>query len=369
LTHVVQQNGGAVQRSLESLPIKQRQETASTVGNQVVNGLIDAQKNSPSSIQRRILVNNNQIDDVINYLNQQELNFLDEKQVFIADYMAVHPTTFKVKNAEDLVLEVEKADSMVKLVQSILRTGLLSRKKLRQDSIGFVGSMDSGNTTKLAVNVLDARGDKSKSEQEVAENSMTAEDRGSISVSMEREEDVIMQELVNYEDVNLTEEEEKELNNQAKDSEELMAMQLAKKMGKSQNYNGQIINSFKETLSERALRTVMAIVPTPDKSIANLPPRTDSYESEVPSEEIVPGEGGFTTLLLPTWMTPFERLLEDCKPKDIELRYVGTKQVTAFYKAGNKGQIPVTIDAPDYASEVAPLLQEFRYLATHIVTG
>jgi hypothetical protein len=125
--------------------------------------------------------------------------------------------------------------------------------------------------------------------------------------------------------------------------------------------------TYRPWLEERTQNTVMALIPLPAKNVAHRAPGVEVYESDVPEDVLDPGVMGFTKLLLPKWFEPFDRLLKRQQwPKDVTAVYVGTKQVTAQFK-GPDGNIPVTVGAPDYASEIASMLQEFSVIATHIM--
>ena len=145
----------------------------------------------------------------------------------------------------------------------------------------------------------------------------------------------------------------------------LPTLKLNKAAAINEELMAELLNS---EMQDRAMNTIMAVVPNPNGRIANLSERSASYESDVPSGKIPVGDGGFTSLLIPEWFQPFYLMIEDLQPPNITVRFVGTKTITANYKTRN-GHIPVTLNAPDYGSEISPLLQEFKLLATHILTA
>ena len=130
----------------------------------------------------------------------------------------------------------------------------------------------------------------------------------------------------------------------------------------------------------------MAIVHEPSDKTAVLSERCLDYESTVPSGKIKPAKKEapqnseeehkeeednteqYSTLLIPQWFQPFYLMIKDNQPPAVTVKFVGTKAVTAHYKTP-LGQIPVTVNAPDYEKEIAPLLEKFNLLATHILTA
>ena len=339
---------------------------------------IDTARPHPAAppVQRRVTIRGGEIDSIIDYLGPEqwdELVSLDEAEA--AGWMLGLSRTWDFSGPEDLILFVNKVYSLAKLIRSIFAAGLLSRANLVQRGIEYVGSEDVGSGGKLAVNVLDRRGGV-RNPLEIARESMTAENRGSISVALEREDDWIKQssdedrfgEWIKPQHVQLTEAERKRIEDAQVSGWGGMVERRIRE-NKAFEQNQLLLNNlYLPEMTERAQNTIMAIIPRPPGTVANLEPRDISYESDFPGGEVRPGAGGFTTLLIPQWFQPFYLMLEDVQPHGVEVRFVGNRAVTAYYKS-QLGQIPVTVNAPDYAGEVAQELQTFSYIATHILTA
>jgi len=345
-------------------------------------------KPAAPSVQRKVTINGKEKDSIISYLfttGWDELISLDEAEV--AGWLLGDSRTWNFSGPEDLILYVDKVYSMTKLIRSVFASGILSCEELNKQKIDYVGSEDVGKVGKLAVNVLIKGGGK-KSAQEIADESMTAENRGSISVALERQNDWLKAspdeelggEWTKPEQIVLTSEEQKDIQNAGEevaktDGDEMgnlvkKALETKIKETKAYDQNQELLNNlFGPEMEERAQNTIMAIITNPSKSIANIGENEDiSYESDVPGGKIPSGDAGFTTLLIPQWFEPFYMMLKDQQPDDVEVRFVGDKNVTAKYKSP-LGSIPVTVNAPDYAGEVAEKLEEFKTIATHILTA
>lgn len=329
-------------------------------------------------MQRKVTVKGRELSSIVMYLNQVNylgqtgwdvLLSLDETEA--AGWMLGLSPTWNFEDAADIILFVNKVSSMTGLIRGIFRTGILSRTKLHEQGIDYVGSEDSGTQGDLAVNVLDNR-KKKLSAQDITESSMIADNRGSISVALERQDDWIKNDLLRGGEVELSEARRREITEEYSGlASSVMALEQ-KNVAYQQNkeYLNGLANS---EMSDRAHRTIMAVIPLSHdeddkrKDFGVISERDVSYESTVSSGKISPGEGGFTTLIIPNWYQPFFLMLEKFIPRGIDVKFVGSKVVTATYKF-NGEYIPVTIEAPDYASEVTPLLETFELLATHILT-
>lgn len=317
-------------------------------------------------VQRTVTIKGKEIDDVAGFLGNAWNAALGE----VAGWLLALDQPLDFSGPEDLLQFLDRAAAMVKLTRSIFNSGILSRKRLHESKIDYVGSEDAGKEGKLAVNVLDRRGGE-RTAADVASESMTAKDRGSISVALERENDWLKKSppWTKPEHVQLTAEEIEQIAKDVGGEESLVqALTSHRRQNKAFELNEAMLNGpFSPEMTRRAQDTLMAIVPHPEK-LANLDPRDGSYETHVPGGEIAPGAGGFTTLLVPQWFQPFYPLLKDLQPQGLDVRFVGNRKVTAHYKSP-LGHIPVTVDAPDYESEVAADLDKFEFLVTHVLTA
>jgi hypothetical protein len=323
---------------------------------------------SEHPIQKKVTIKGEEIDSIVDYLVGTDLDvLLSVEEAEAAGWMLGLSPTWNFDGPEDLLLFVNKVSSLANLIRSIFLTGILSRSKLAERGISYTGSEDTGDTGALAVNVLDWRTEKANPDN-ISQESLTAADRGSISVALERRDDWIKQKkLVKPAEIEFTEEEMKSFEEEYEQNPHIILPLL--KIKKSVEMNKQLMTgSLNPEMEDRAMNTVMAVINHPNTSIANISARSASYESEVESGEIAPGSKGFTSLLIPIWFRPFYLMIEDIQPHDVTVKFVGNKKMTANYKTRD-GQIPVEINAPDYASEISPLLRQFQLLATHILTA
>jgi hypothetical protein len=352
-------------------------DTSSALVQEDVIQVSDSKPSAPS-VQRKVTINGKETDSIIGYLIAEKWDELispDEAEV--AGWLLGLSPTWNFSGPEDLILYVNKVYSMTKLIRSVFATGILSRERLNQQKIDFVGSEDSGEAGGLAVNVLDKRGGK-RTAQEIADESMIVTNNGSISVALERQndwlkaspdEDKLLGEWTKPEHIVLTSADTGQIQKAEMESNMGKMVEEAIRKNKAYQLNEELLNKlYGPEMEERAQNTIMAIVPTPDPSVSNLSPRDGSYESSVPSGMIPSGAGGFTTLLIPQWFKPFYQMLEVQQHDSVEVRFVDDKTVTANYKS-SLGNIPVTVNAPDYAGEVAMKLEEFKTIATHILTA
>ncbi|MEV6167968.1 DUF4157 domain-containing protein [Streptomyces sp. NPDC051954] len=333
----------------------------------------------PTAVQRVVLVSGAEVADPARLVADADLDHLLTDTGRLVLSLAPRlgaDAPLQAKDAEDLVIEVERIASMIDLVHSINSSGILGRRTMSQQGRAFIGSNDEGDSTALAVNVLDARtGGTAAGIRDVVNESLTARDRGSFSVVMERpvDEDMILDEMAT--DVSGVALDEKELAaiHEAAGGEQSLIQMLVR--AKVNDRKGELlaesheatVAQYRSLLEGRTQNTAMAIVGRPGDDVLTKGPHLGSYESDVPSDRIPPGPGGFTSLVLPRWFEPYGPLLMTREwPTGVELKFAGNQQITAHYRAkGN--DYPVTVDAPDYATEIAAQLQKFQVIATHIL--
>lgn len=318
---------------------------------------------SLAPVQRKVSVGGKPAPDIYQVLAGEEdlAVFLHEEAGEVAAVMQ-KAGNYEFNKPDDLFLYLTKVTAMVKLLRSVYRNGILSRTIMQRSEIDYTGSIDKGGVGDLAVNVLDNRA-KEKTSQEVTQDSLTMEDNGSFSVAMEREEDFLKDDLAKADDMTLQPE---DFHGIPEDLHAAMGSHLKKE--KALNVNSAMLNGFaNQEMSARAMDTVMAIIHNPSDRVATRSPDSLAYESSVPEGRIDAGtENGFKQMLIPDWFRPFYSLVEAMTPKGIEVTFVGSTRVTAFYKHAGT-QVPVTVDAPDYASHVAESLEQFNQIATHIL--
>jgi hypothetical protein len=384
LWHVIQQKKGGVKTTTEVNGQKMNndkglEEEADVMGQNALKEpkepLEESEqkvlKNPQSLVQRKVVISGSGIENMVEYLTEK--GKMDGLSIGVEEACAWMQEygDFAFDDVDKFLEHAERASSVTGLLRSVFGNGILSRNELAKNEVDYVGSEDIGDQGDLAVNVLDHRGED-KTAQEVTEDSMSATDRGSISVALERRNDPIKDVLKKRGDIELTEEQKKQVREQAAgipDEYIEIAMNLEKDNIAALENESLLNGELKPEMLNRAMMTIMVVINQPTEGIANLSNRSASYESTAPTGKISPnGPDGYSTLLIPDWFQPFYPMVEKEGPEDIAVKFVGTSTITANYKT-NDGHIPVTIDAPDYASEVTPLLDEFNYLATHILTA
>ncbi|MFF5155154.1 DUF4157 domain-containing protein [Streptomyces sp. NPDC000348] len=395
LTHVVQQRRGPVAGADDgaglriSDPGDRFEREAEATARRVMAGPVPVRTAGPehpaaavageAAVQRAVLVGGAEVADPARVVQDAGLDYLlTDTGRLVLSYAPklTADVPLQVKDAEELVIEVGRIAAMIDLVHSINGSGILGRRTLSRQGTAFTGSNDEGDSTALAVNVLDARGGGSAADiRDVVDESLTARDRGSFSVAMERpvDDDMILGEMA--EDVPgtaLSEAELAEVREAAAGDEGMFRMLASavlnnKKAGLLAESHADTVAQYRSLLQDRTQNTAMAIVGRPGADVLTKGPHLGSYESDVPSDRIPPGPGGFTSLVLPRWFEPYGPLLllRDW-PEGVALRFAGNRQITAHYRA--KGtDYPVTVDAPDYAAEIEAQLRKFQVIATHIL--
>lgn len=321
---------------------------------------------SRSLVQRAVIVGGAPVHDPVGILRADSNHVLMSATGWrVVEWARAGNADLTAADTEGLVVEAERIAAMVELVRSIRNRGILGRRTLTQRQISFAGSNDRGDTTALAVNVLDSRRAGHDVDQLVT-NSLTAPKNGSFSVAMERPPgtDMVLDQLREDRqlDTEPTEQERKEAiavaGGNTEDERLILKLMVAERQNKG------TIDRNQNVLAERVRNTAMAIIPQPAGDIAN---REDGgfYESDVPADRIPPGTGGFTLLVLPQWFKPYAPMVQPW-PKDVEARFMGDRQVTAHFTAGDV-DLPVTVDAPGFGTQIREQLTKFQYLATHIL--
>ncbi|MFD4241007.1 DUF4157 domain-containing protein [Streptomyces sp. NPDC058525] len=396
LTHVIQQRRGPVAGTDNgdglrvSDPSDRFEREAEATARRVTAGPAPLQTAAPApaeghampaspseAVQRAVTVGGAQVADPARLIQENDLDYLlVPTGRTVLEYLK-RPSFGAVlgaKDPEQLVIEVGRIAAMIDLVHSINTSGILGRRTLVEQGIAHTGSNDRGDATALAVNVLDTRGTENPDLariQEVVTKSLTEPNNGSFSVAMERpqDDDMILDDMPG--DLDAITLPEKDLANirEAAQGDETLTRVLASAMKRERlsDAQGTTVARYVSLLQERTQNTAMAIINRPGDDVAALSPGVKSYESDVPSDKIQPGDGGFTSLVLPAWFEPYGPLLMTQKwPDGVALRFAGTKQITAHYRAkGNDW--PVTVEAPDYGSEIQSQLQQFKVIATHIL--
>ncbi|MFI1418417.1 DUF4157 domain-containing protein [Streptomyces sp. NPDC020731] len=394
LTHVVQQRRGPVAGADNgtglrvSDPGDRFEREAEANARRVMAGPAPVHATGPehpaaavegTAVQRAVLVDGAEVADPARLVEEAGLDYLLTNTGRLVLRHAPELTAdapLRAKDAEALVIEVERVAAMIDLVHSINSSGILGRRTLSRQGKAFTGSNDEGDSTALAVNVLDARGGGSAAGiRNVVNESLTARDRGSFSVAMERpvDDDVILEGMAkDVAGAELSETELAAIREAAEGDESLVRMLVSAKLNDKKGEllarsHADTVAQYRSLLQDRTQNTAMAIIGGPGADVLTKGPHLGSYESDVPSDRIPPGPGGFTSLVLPRWFEPYGPLLMTRNwPEGVALRFAGNQQITAHYRAkGN--DYPVTVDAPDYATEIETQLRKFQVIATHIL--
>ncbi|MCX5422294.1 DUF4157 domain-containing protein [Streptomyces sp. NBC_00078] len=393
LTHVVQQRKGPVAGTDNgaglrvSDPGDRFEREAEANAHRVLAGPVPAQTGEPghptaaadaSAVQRAVIVGGVEVADPARVIADAGQGHLisDTGQLVLSYVPRLPDASLRAEDGEALVIEVERIAAMIDLIHSINSSGILGRRTMSQAGMAFTGSNDEGDRTALAVNVLDARGGGlAAGIRGVVNESLTARDRGSFSVAMERPEDddMILDEMAS--DVSgaaLDESELAAIREAAEGDQSLIRMLVSAKVNDKKGTllaesHKATVAQYRALLQDRTQNTAMAIIGRPGADVLTKGAHLGSYESDVPSDRIAPGAGGFTSLVLPSWFEPYGPLLMTRDwPAGVELKFAGNQQITAHYRAkGN--DYPVTVDAPDYAREIETQLRRFQVIATHIL--
>ncbi|MEW1871255.1 DUF4157 domain-containing protein [Streptomyces caelestis] len=332
-----------------------------------------------TAVQRAVLVGGAEVAEPARLVEEAGLDhLLTDTARLVLGYapQLTAEVPLQVKDAEDLVIEVGRIAAMIDLVHSINSSGILGRRTLSRQGTAFTGSNDEGDGTALAVNVLDARAGGSDADiRNVVDESLTARDRGSFSVAMERpvDDDMILADMAGgVPGAALSETELAAIREAAEGDASLIGMLVSAKLNDKKGEllaesHAETVAQYRSLLQERTQNTAMAIIGRPGADVLTKGPHLGSYESDVPSDRIPPGPGGFTSLVLPRWFEPYGPLLMTRDwPKGVTLRFAGNRQITAYYRAKGNDH-PVTVDAPDYATEIEAQLRKFQVIATHIL--
>jgi hypothetical protein len=338
------------------------------------HGTADVTVVSPAvtSVQRTIVVGGEPVNDPITLLtNAEKQHFLSETGRQVLEWARTDKAKLTAADADGLLAETKRIAAMIDLVGSILDKGILGRRTLSEQGLTYTGSNDRGNTTALAVNVLDARGGTHLID-EMVKHSLTAPNHGSFSVAMERPagNDMVLDQMAtDAAQVELSEEDLQKARDQADgdpDWERIFAKRMLEN-AKAEVYE-RTLKLNQAVFDRRVQNTMMAIMAKPNKEIAirNVP---GDYESSVRADQIPPGPSGFTTLVFPEWFETYFPLL--CAsgrvwPENVTTRFVSTDQITAHYRAQGQNW-EITVNAPDYADEISKQLRKLEYIATHIL--
>ncbi|MFI1996897.1 hypothetical protein [Actinoplanes sp. NPDC020271] len=339
-----------------------------TVGNAAVGRLI-------TPVQRAVTVGGEAVDDPVALLaTKQHDALLSGMGHTVLGWAARGGATLAATDVDDLMIQVERIAAMASLAGSILSSGILGRKTMSRSGTAFSGSNDQGDDTALAVNVLDNRSGAYDSGRLVHE-SLTTRDRGSFSVAVERptDDDMVRDQLLEDRnrprpDVPLSEPERQEILQLSGGDSTMLRLLTERKLEEKLDLHGETLRLNRAVFNERVQNTIMAIMSRPGTDVAT---RADGggYESSVPADVIPPGPGGFTTLIFPKWFEPWAPLMLTgltSDPTGLTIRFAGDRQITAKYRALGEDH-DVTVDAPDYATEVREQLDRFGVIATHIL--
>ncbi|MFD8980373.1 DUF4157 domain-containing protein [Streptomyces sp. NPDC059564] len=396
LTHVIQQRRGPVSGNDNgdglrlSDPSDRFEREAEATATRVMSGpapLQDADHDlgapgaplpdrvaAAGAVQRAVVVGGSPVSDPAVLLREKDLEYLvttTGERVLRYLKSPGADAVLEAADADGLVLEIGRIGAMIDLVQGINRSGILGRASLVEQGIAHTGSNDTGNSTALAVNVLDARGIQDPDRiRAIVAQSLTDPNNGSFSVAMERpeDEDFVLDQLSWAKGGELSEQQLADVRQSAQGDEgtarALISFMKGEKLSEAQ---GEMLAGYVSMLQERTQNTAMAIVNRPGADVTTLSAGAGAYESDVPSDKIPPGARGFTSLVLPAWFEPYGPLLMNQDwPQGVALRFAGNKQVTAHFRA--KGtDWPVTVEAPDYGTEIERQLQQFKVIATHIL--
>ncbi|WP_444997459.1 hypothetical protein [Aliikangiella sp. IMCC44359] len=269
---------------------------------------------------------------------------------------------------------VQLAQPLIDLINSVLKHGILSPEEAQKRGLAPVSSVDKGVSDKISVNTFASKTRDLKRAREIAVESMSISQRGSASVSTERRDDSLLSKLPRWEDIELSLSEVEEIN---KSTESMLSMRKAvidhtKRNKAIQIYKQALQGPLKGAINTRTRGTIMAILDqsTTGKSSTNVsietgkPVEDSSQEVRKTTPQIRTGH--IQTLLVPDFIRPYFDYIVN--PADIPIRFVGSKEVSAYYKSP-LGDIELdTVVAPDYVESIAQHLVEHEVISTHVMT-
>ncbi|MEM7151972.1 MAG: hypothetical protein AAF799_03975 [Myxococcota bacterium] len=255
----------------------------------------------------------------------------------------------------------------IRNANNILRDGVLTRSDLAKKGVKFTGSVDKGESFQNDVSVNLLRTTDEQDADEVAEDSVTAADRGSLSVALERPNDEEL--MADFAKPPLTAEEEEQLQGVPEGMRAGLRRALLSNTLPQPNANATA------ELSRRAQRSVLAIT-TPSRLSGG---RSATRREQIGDFKKKPLEsrseerqlrgsirpGSLHSLVVPESIRDHAHLLHN--PHKVPIRFVGNKSTDVHFKPGDgQRNIPVTIDAPDFGSAVSDALKDNPRLLTHV---
>lgn len=270
-------------------------------------------------------------------------------------------------------------EPLINLINGVLEHGVLSRTEAGRRGLAPVGSADHGMSESISVNTLAVVGKDLEKARKVALESMTAPQRGSVSVSLERQDDPLKEHFPSWQDIKIDEKEiEKRLSTvpqHRRGTMESMVRQQLQLNRAAELYKSRLQGDLKHHIDHRAQGTILAILDksttgqssTNVKSDTGEPVSNSSQEVAEKRAQIRPGQ--LHVLLVPDFIRPyFDRIVN---PADVRIEFVGATRVDAWYKTGTKvGDLELEeVVAPDYVGTIAHELNERGVVATHIATA
>lgn len=269
---------------------------------------------------------------------------------------------------------IQLAQPLIDLINSILKHGILSPEEAQKRGLSPVSSVDKGVSDKISLNTFANQSQNLTNARRIALQSMSLEQRGSISVSTERRDDTILSRIPPWEEIVLSPEEILEINQKAKGMESFRPMLINhyKQEKALRAYKQALSGPLRNVINTRAQGTIMAILDksTTGKSSTNVdentgePTEDSSQEVRMTRPQIRTGH--IHVLLVPDFIRPYFDLIVN--PADIPIHFVSTIEVSAYYKTGLGDLKLEEVVAPDYVEDIAQKLVENGVVSTHIVT-
>lgn len=258
---------------------------------------------------------------------------------------------------------------LISLVNSIIKNGILSSQEAREQGIGVVTSADRGTSDKISVNTFALVEKNLENARKLALESMGASKRGSITVSLERQNDQLLASLPKEDEIELTCEEKDKVAGIPKEYQ-VGIEKILKKKRLLNLYKRALETTLKPYLDLRAQGTIMILLDKATTGISStnvdketgLPIENSSQEVTV-EKKIEPAR--ILEIMLPIFMLPYKHLIQR---SDIIISFVDKRKISAYYTTP-EGEVQVNqIIAPDYVEGIARQLIKERVISTHIVT-
>ena len=262
-------------------------------------------------------------------------------------------------------------EPLITLVNSIIENGILSSQEASKRKIGVVTSADHGTSDQISVNTFAIKQKKLAKARQKALESMGLAKRGSITVSLERQKDHLLDLLPQEDRIELTDEERQTIENcDANADTKSLLEKILKKEHLKELCAKALQTKLKHHLDLRAQGTIMVLLDkeTTGVSSTNVDRETglpidDSSQEVTVTKQIEPAH--ILQIMLPNFMIPYKHRIHK---SHIIINFVDKREINAYYTTAQGEVLIKQIIAPDYVEGIARQLIDKGVISTHIVT-